>query len=372
MAEHVTFLPDMQDEFDKLYEQVVRAKAEWQNTFDSIPDLICILDKNARIRRVNRSFSVRLRKHYETLIGAHCDEILDAPDRTPTSALFSTVLKTGYPVQGEHEVEIDGTVYVKTLYPFYDAAGNIHGAVQVLRDVTDQKRLKDKLVQSEKMAAIGTLAAEIAHDINNPLDYINNYLYLLSESLPPDFQKREYLDRIQAGIDNLAALTRDLLEFSRPPMDTFSPIAIEAVLESALELTAEGLKAKSIVIGRQFTCRDVRLMGSERMLLQVFVNLIQNAIDAMAPGGTLFISSSTSPDHCTLLFRDTGSGIPERNISRIFDPFFTTKKTATKRGTGLGLAICYNIISKHHGEISVSSKEGEGASFTITLPVGHS
>lgn len=362
----------MDHEFDRLYAQVVKAKADWQNTFDSIPDLICILDKDARIKRVNRSFSERLRRNYKSLIGVHCDEILTTRTKTPTSALFSMVLKTGYPVHDEHDVEIEGFVYTTTLYPFFDAAGNLHGAVQVFHDVTDQKKLKNKLIQSEKMAAIGTLAAEIAHDINNPLDYINNYLYLLSESLPQDFSKREYLERIQMGIDNLAALTRDLLEFSRPTVESFTPLDVQGLLDTSFELAEQALKSKSITVEKKYGCRGALVMGSERMLREVFLNLIQNSIDALAPSGSIFLSTSYTGDRLMLAFQDNGAGIPEKNLSKIFDPFFTTKKSSAKRGTGLGLAICYNMISQHNGEISVSSKEGEGTTFVIALPVERS
>lgn len=362
----------MDHDLDKLYEQAVNTKADWQNTFDSIPDPICILDKDARIKRVNRSFSERLRRTYESLIGVHCDEILKTCRKPPTSSLFATVLETGYPVHDEHDVEIEGTIYTATLYPFFDAVGNLHGAVQVFHDVTDQKKLEDKLVQSEKMTAIGTLAAEIAHDINNPLNYINNYLYLLSESLPPDFNKREYLDRIQSGVDSLAAVTRDLLDFSRPPMESFAPIDVHSLLDTSLELTEQSLKNKAITIEKKYGCRGLQVMGSGRMIREVFVNLIQNSIDALAPSGTISLSTICTRDHIMLVFRDTGVGIPEKNLSKIFDPFFTTKKTSTKRGRGLGLAICYDIISQHNGEISVSSKEGEETTFILTLPVDRS
>ncbi len=359
----------MNHEFDRLYNQVVKAKADWQNTFDSIPDLICILDKNARIRRVNRSFSERLRLPFEALIGTHCDDILKTGHNQPTSVLFKTVLETGSPVHIEQYVEIESALYTTTLYPFYDSVGDLQGAVQVLHDISDQKKLKDKLVQAEKMAAIGTFAAEIAHDINNPLDYINNYLYLLSESLPPDFKHRDYLERIQSGIDNLAALTRDLLEFSRPSAESFAPIDVHDILDTSIDFAEQSLRQNAVTIEKNYECRGVQVMGSGRMIREVFVNLIQNSIDASAPGGTIFLSTSNLRGRLTLTFRDTGAGIPEKNLSKIFDPFFTTKKTSTKRGTGLGLAICYSIISQHEGDIAVYSKEGEGTTFVITLPV---
>ncbi len=355
-------------EFDRLYAQVVKAKEDWQNTVDSIPDLICILDKEARILRVNRSFSTQLNRPYDELIGVRCAEAIHASELPPSNCPFRTVINAGQTMQQEQDIEIKGSLFAASLYPFLDTAGKLRGAVHIFRDITDQKKLKDQLIQAEKMAAVGTLAAEIAHEINNPLDYINNYLYLLSESLPADFRNKEYIDRIQKGIDNLAVLTRDLLEFSRPPADAFTAVNLHHILEMSLEFTAKQINDSHIQVVKRYGCPDRFAMGSERMLRQVFVNLIQNALDALMPYGHISITTSCVDDLFIVEVEDGGSGVAAQNVSRIFEPFFTTKKAAEKRGTGLGLTICYNIIKHHGGSITVSSKEGQGTTFTITLP----
>ncbi len=355
---------------NKLYEQVLKAKADWQNTFDSISDMICILDKDARITRMNRSFSTRMNKPYESLLGARCYEAIHATC-SPSTCPFSTVMETKQSIRNVMEIQIGDAVFTTSLFPFFDAESKLHGAVYVFRDITDQKILENKLIQSDKMAAIGTLAAEIAHEINNPLDYITNYLYLLSESLPPEFGKREYLKKIEAGIDNLAALTRDLLEFSRPQIDAFVPLELHKVIDESLEFSGKYLQEKQVKVIKNYRCRPHCVAGSLRMLQQVLLNLILNALDALPNGGVITITSSIRNSHFILEFADTGSGIPEANLPRIFEPFFTTKKNLDKRGTGLGLTICYNIIYQHKGEIHVSSKTGEGTKFTITLPLYH-
>jgi two-component system NtrC family sensor kinase len=357
------------EHLQKLNSQLIKVKADWQSTFDSISDLICILDRDARIMRVNRAFSARLKKPYDKLLGVACHEVIHGSASPPLHCPFHRVMQSGKPVEQDVEVKMGDALFAASLFPFFDSQGILQGAVHVFRDITEQKNLKDRLFQSEKMAAIGKLAAEIAHEINNPLDYINNYLFLLSDSLPPDFDKHEYLKKMEAGIDNLAALTRDLLEFSRPQIDVFAPLDVHKVIDSSLEFAGKYIHDKRVEVTKNYGCQAGPVVGSERMLQQVLLNLTLNALDAMPAGGRITIATSCRPGQSVIEFGDTGAGIPGEHIQRIFDPFFTTKKTHEKRGTGLGLTICYNIISQHGGDMRVSSRVGEGTTFTILLPL---
>lgn len=353
---------------EHLYDRIVKAKTDWEATFDSIPDMICIINKEGRIVRVNRAFSRRLKKSYEAIIGAHCTEIIHDSPGYPGSRPFRSMVDVSEPVQQEWNMAIEGDIFTTSLSPFHDTAGNLQGSILIFRDITDKKRLEERLIQSEKMAAVGTFAAEIAHEINNPLDYIGNYVYLLSESLPPSFEKRGYLEKIQTGIDNLALMTRDLLEFARPQIEPFEHIELSPIIDAALELADKKIADAQIMVMKSYGCQDRSVVGSARMLQQVFLNLFQNALDAMQPGGKIIVTTSCNDVRCTVNVEDTGSGISEKNLARVFEPFFTTKKSLVKRGTGLGLAICYNIIKQHDGDISVFSKEGKGTVISISLP----
>src|SRR3989337_2965964 len=255
--EHMPYSDKIGMNLNKLYEQVLKAKADWQNTFDSISDMICILDKDARITRIDRSFNARVKKPYESLLGARCYEAIHSTC-SPSTCPFSTVMETKQSIRNVMEIQIGDSVFTTSLFPFFDAESKLHGAVYLFRDITDQKVLENKLMQSDKMAAIGTLAAEIAHEINNPLDYITNYLYLLSESLPPEFGQREYLKKIEAGIDNLSALTRDLLEFSRPQIDIFAPIDMHKIIDESLEFAGKYIQKKQVKVIKDFRCRTHR------------------------------------------------------------------------------------------------------------------
>ncbi len=354
---------------NRLTEQVIKAKAEWQNTFDSISDLICILDRQSRITRVNRAFSSRLNKGYEDLIGAACCDVLPQSCPQKGSCAFESVLSGRRPLLNEMELSLGDALFMTSLYPFFDKDGALQGAIRIFHDITDRKLLEEELVRSDKMAAVGKLAAEISHEINNPLDYISNYLYLLGDSLPPDFPERDYLKKIEAGIDNLAALTRDLLEFSRPQSDVLAPLNMHRVIDESLEFSGSYLRDKRIAVVKRYACPDPVVAGSERMLQQVLLNLIVNAHDAMPEGGAITIATSCGQGRFVLQFSDTGHGIQQAHLSKVFEPFFTTKKSSGKRGTGLGLTICYNIINYHKGEIHVAGGEGTGAAFAISLPL---
>jgi len=330
--------------------------------------MICVLDRDSRITHVNPSFSHHLKKPYKKIIGSYCYEILHGTRKPVLSCPFKTVMQTGQSMCMDGDFVIGDGLYTAELIPYLNAAGDLEGAIHIFRRVDEKKNDKGISVQSEKMAAIGTLAAEIAHEINNPLHYINNYLYLISESLPADFSNRDYLDKIQMGLDNLAVLTRDLLEFARPRLDVLVPVDVHGNLDASMDMAAKTISDKHVRIIKQYRCIEKQVLGSDEMLQQLFLNLIQNALDAMATGGSLTIKTSCKMDLMTLKFEDTGVGISKQIITKIFDPFFTTKKNASKRGTGLGLTICYNVVKQLQGDIKVSSEEGIGTIFTITLP----
>jgi two-component system sensor histidine kinase HydH len=358
----------MMEEFQSRYNRVIEENIDWRNVLDSIPDMVCILDKDARIRRVNRSFQNRLDMPLEKIIGATCHEVLHAVCIPPSACPLKTALETGMPVRLTRDLEIGDSLFSASIIPFTELKGVPAGAVLIFYDIAEQKKLNEKVTQARKMEALGRMAGEIAHEINNPLLYISNYLYLFSEELPPDFGKREYVDKIQGGVDRLTAFTRSLLDFSRPAVDELLPVDIPRIIETSLELMEDGLREKKIELVRRFGCGSHLVSGSEKRLRQVFMNLIQNAVDALEPGGSLSIKTSCSRDLVTLEFEDTGAGITAENVHRLFDPFFTTKKNSSPKGAGLGLAVCYNIIRRHQGEISVASKPGKGTTFTITLP----
>jgi len=263
-----------------------------------------------------------------------------------------------------------------TASPIPGGAAQRGGVLVIARDVTERKRLQEELFHSDKLASIGQLAAGVAHQINNPLGAISGRAQMLLRlSSPPDADfLREQLGKIRADCARIADTINDLLGFARKTETVKQPTDVHAVLEETLEMVAHGLPAAGVRIERRYTERLPPLLASPNHLRQLFANLVTNAFDAMAAGGTLTIATSllpATPDRPEKLLEvslaDTGVGIDPEDIPRIFEPFFTTKPPG--QGTGLGLAVAHRIAQLHNAHISVESNPGSGTTFTIQFPI---
>jgi signal transduction histidine kinase len=229
-----------------------------------------------------------------------------------------------------------------------------------------QKKTAQMLLQSEKLAALGQLSAGIAHEINNPLGIIKNYLLLLSQKVSSPKGKKE-LKVIQEETERIARIVRKLLDFYKPGMEKQTPTDIKKIVEETLSLVSSELKNGNIKTIKDFEEGIPSLFAYPDQLKQVFLNLLMNSKDSMPKGGEISISLAKKKDKIEINFADNGPGIPEEILSRIFEPFFTTK--ANQQGTGLGLWICYSIIDNHKGTIKATNLKGKGACFTIDLPI---
>jgi len=227
------------------------------------------------------------------------------------------------------------------------------------------RRTQKQLIQSEKLAALGQLSASLAHEINNPLGIIKNYLLILSENIDEDGPNRGNLKMIKEEVDRIARIVKSLLEFSRPEKNKIMLLDLSATLKQTISLLDKEFLSRNIKIKKELPGNLLPVIGSEDQLKQVFLNLLVNSRDFMPQGGEILISARNTDLGVEIEFSDTGSGIPEVNLSRIFEPFFTTKQEG--KGTGLGLWICYGIMQRHGGTIQAMRKE-KGTSFLLTLP----
>ena len=230
--------------------------------------------------------------------------------------------------------------------------------------------VKAQLMQSEKFSAIGQLLAGVAHELNNPLTAVMGFSeLLLIRECSPD-KTRNYLEKINKSALLCKNIIQKLLAFSRKEKSKQKYIQVNHIIESTLELKQHDLKADNIQVVRQLADNMPSTMADFYELQQVFLNMINNAHQAMkmhAGTGTLTIKSTFDEKTMRISFLDTGPGIPKENLQKIFEPLFTTKKRG--EGTGLGLSICYEIIKKHKGDIFVASDQGKGACFVIELPI---
>jgi len=224
-----------------------------------------------------------------------------------------------------------------------------------------------KLIESERLAALGRLAASIAHEVNNPLGIIKNYLIILAKT--PDIAEdaRANIDVVHEEVDRIARIVKQLLDFYRPTLERQVELNLIEVINSTLDLVAQKLESSGVEICRKFSSDAIHISGSSSRLKQVFLNLILNARDAMAStGGKLTVEVQCADGFAQIDFADTGAGISAESLPKIFEPFFTTKKES---GTGLGLAVCHGIINSHNGTISAANGPDGGAIFSIRLPL---
>ncbi len=228
------------------------------------------------------------------------------------------------------------------------------------------REAQDQLVQTERVAALGEMSAKVAHEINNPLGIIKNYLQLIRRVESNNVEATNYVDIVSEEIDRIAGIVRQLLDFHRPRGLKFVPVDIRALIDNVLELMERKLISSNIEVVRNEHGECPEVNGVPENLKQVFLNIIINAVDMMPRGGRLEVSMRSSEKDIQVTFCDTGPGIEPELIPRIFEPFFTTKEPG--KGTGLGLSVCYGIIRRHNGSITYRNTE-QGGCFQINLPV---
>jgi two-component system NtrC family sensor kinase len=348
---------------------------------DSLPVSLYVIDREYRVQAWNRKRESGIQGvNREAALGRTIFEILH---RAPAETLrqeFDEIFRTGRIQQFNMETRAGGDVRTHriTRIPMRLTEGEpISHVITIGEDVTDWTTAQDRFAQSEKLAAIGQLAAGVMHEVNNPLATIaacgDSLVSRLDEmeasGIEVPLQAREFLQLISDEVDRCKTIVGSLLDFSRPPVPDKNPVSVNGAIEQALFLLNHQPRFKQLSIQASLDPELPPTFGNAEQLVQVFVALLQNAADATDPSGAITIRTRrglTDEEGIVAEVMDEGEGIARADLPRIFEPFFTTKEPG--RGTGLGLSICYSIISAHQGRIEVDSAIGAGSTFRVLLP----
>jgi PAS domain S-box-containing protein len=340
---------------------------------DSFPDLVVTLDADLRYTFASPQVIDVLGYRPEDLIGKKLGIRADPHDRPAMVELFDDLI-SGRRLNGQIEYRTQHKSGAWRLFrasarPLHDETGRTIGVIATVRDITDQQRLQQQLIQTERLAAMGQMIAGVAHELNNPLTAILGVTELMRDQASNETAHRQ-LDLAHRQAIRAAHIVESLLVFSRPATPRNALLHLSDLLQRTLQLHEHSLRSNNIQVDLVARPDLPTVLGDSSQLTQVFLNLIVNAEQAIREireQGTLRIRLGVVGDRVLMTFQDDGVGIPREALPRIFDPFFTTKRPG--RGTGLGLSICMAIIREHNGDISAQPLPDGGSVFTVSLPI---
>ncbi|MES2744463.1 MAG: ATP-binding protein [Bdellovibrionota bacterium] len=355
-------------------EFVERIKKRWMATVDAIIDPLMLIDKDYNVIQANRALATKANKEVRQVVGAKCFKMFAGRDSPCPGCKLQDAFQNDDTKAFELNAISGGRSYEVTAQPIHEMSGNVEGVLNVYRDRTLAKQLQTQLIQNEKLASIGLLAGGIAHELNNPLAGILLFSQMLLRTVAKDAVYYQDVEEIENAAKRCKAIVDSLLDFARQQptgksKETTEIIVINEALASALRFSTVGGQANNYDVNEEFNINEpFKTVANRNRIIQVFVNLIRNALQAMPNGGTLTLRSRQTDDHMHTVvdIEDTGVGISAANLKKIFDPFFTSKPEG--EGTGLGLSICHGIIEEIGGRIEVKSKVKKGTTFSIYFP----
>ena len=373
VLERAAYARQLESEVVERTRQIDRERRMTARIIDSLPVGLYVVDREYRISVWNTKRETGMQGvSRDEAIGRTIFEILH---RQPASVLrreFDEVFATGRLQTFQMESRASGEVrtYRISKIPMRLDDGPVTHVITVGEDITDWREAQERFAQAEKLAAIGTLAAGVMHEINNPLATIAacaESLELSIEDQPPPL--RDGLRLIQSEVARCKGITDSLLDFSRPKATDMTLVDVNAAIERTLFVLRHHSRFKKLSVDTHLDpSLGAVVLANEEQLVQVFMALLINAMDAMREQGTIELRTRWSDDRRSVVAEvvDHGEGIRRADLPKIFEPFYTTKPPG--RGTGLGLSICYAIVAEHGGRIEVDSTPGEGSVFRIVLP----
>lgn len=346
----------------RLYEQLSVAEEELANIFESIPDMVYFIDRNYEIKKINKAVCRYLNKQPEEIIGEKCYKVFHGMNGPWEECPHYKTIES----KKEHLREVEdhylGGTFISSSSPIFDVKGELIGTVHVLRDISELKSLQERLLLTERMAALGEVAAKVAHEIRNPLISVGGFARRLEKKLNGNL--KEYAEIIAKEIGRLERILSEILGFVKEMRIVKEPVIIERLIDDVVSLVKSDVEERGIDIIRERKI-PVELYVDPGRMKEALLNILTNAIQAIVSNGTISIETYKKDNEAVIEVTDTGEGIKDETMPFIFDPFFTTKKV----GTGLGLSITRKIVEEHKGRIEVDSMPGSGATFRLFLPL---
>lgn len=345
----------------KLFEQVSIAEAELENIFKSISDMVYFTDVNYTIKSINKAVAGKIGLSEEEIIGRKCYDVFHGMKEPWQACPHHKTVQMKKPYIEEVEDPHTGGTFLTSTSPIFDMAGNFLGTVHIVRDITELKHIRERLASAERMAALGEVAAKVAHEIRNPLVSIGGFAQRLEVKLEGNL--KEYATIIAREVKRLEEILKDILGFVRETRLSTTIVNINQLIRDVFSLVESEIAERGITFEENFGEISDVILDMDRTK-EAFLNIVKNAIQAIGTHGAITVKTYQRDENVVVEISDTGKGIAEKDLPFIFDPFYTTKPT----GTGLGLAISRRVIEEHKGRIEVKSKPGEGATMKVFLP----
>ena len=353
-------------------EEIVRSQSRLQALFDGAPDAITIVERDFRISTVNKTGLNWYQRPLEDFVGKYCyREFQGRSDICPNCPAEET-FRTGQPAFRQKASLVAGGQkhYLQLLtIPLLDRNGSVTQVVEYVKDVTAERELQQQIIQSERLAVVGRMAANVAHEVKNPLGTIVLNADLLEEELDrfsgqDTAESRDLLKGIKMELDRLIGVVEEYLQFARLPQVKLVKGNVNEVISDLLAFLREEISERHLAVVEKLDPAVPPVQLDPKQFRQALLNIIKNAFEAMPGEGRLTVSSSARDEKVEIKISDTGKGISQEHLDLVFTPFFSTKIG----GTGLGLSITAHIIQEHKGTISVESQGGMGTAFLIRLP----
>ena len=346
----------------RLYEQMTMAEQQLENIFESISDMVYFNSSDYVIKRANKAVMKKLGLTSEQILGKKCYELFHGTTEPLGKCPHHKTVETKKAYVEELDEPYLGGTFLTSSSPIFDMAGEFIGSVHVVRDITELKQLQDKVVMSEKMAALGEVAAKVAHEIRNPLVSVGGFAKRLEKKL--DGNLKEYAGIIVKEVSRLEGILREILGFVKEVRLAREQVNVNTIIGEIVQLMRSEMAERSIRLQEEYHPVPDFYVDPHR-IKEALMNIITNAIQALQGVGTITLKTYARGNDAVLEVQDTGRGIPAAELDSIYNPFFTTKSS----GTGLGLAITHRIIQEHSGRIEVESEVDRGTVFRVYIPL---